>query len=124
MNTLEKDLWRLIKDHLPGEVERIENLVGGGMPDVNGTDGLDYWVELKVCRTKTKKTPAELCEPLQLRWHAARATVGANVFVLIRHKDGELELWRRVEREYEKCWCGRKPFDWTEFRTSLVHATF
>ena len=31
---LEKDLWRRLKKYLPKEAERVENIAGGGFPDV------------------------------------------------------------------------------------------
>jgi len=112
MNRQEKDLWRLVKPHLPGEVERIENLVGAGVPDVSGVDGHDYWIELKVCRTKKFKPPLEMCEPLQVQWHARRVAAGSVVFVMIRHGDNISLWWCDTPRTYRRVWEDSKPYNW------------
>lgn len=120
MNTDEKRLWQLVKSHLPGTAERIENVVGAGVPDVSAAAaGRDYWVELKVCRTKKAKSPDELCEPLQLRWHTRRRQHGSSVFVLIRTGD-LLQLWHHIEDDYVLVWAGSKPYKWELFKTTII----
>ncbi len=45
----EKDFWRSIQPKLNGHVNRVENIVGVGIPDVNIChNGIETWVELKV----------------------------------------------------------------------------
>lgn len=69
---------------LPYRVERVENLVGEGMPDVSMTvDGADVWVELKVRRRGRVKF-----EPQQPSWHERHRGAGGAVFVLVREARG------------------------------------
>jgi len=45
----EKDLWRLIKQKIPGHLIRIENIVGRGIPDLHAChNGKNLWLELKM----------------------------------------------------------------------------
>ena len=103
----ESSFWKYIKKYLPGEVERVENSVGEGMPDVCGTwRGVDYWIELKTI-DKELKSPFWVmpnCEALsaeaventknirkllrysQIIWHSRRSLHGALVYVLVRGK--------------------------------------
>jgi len=88
MNLTEQKFWKLIKPHLPGDVSRVENTADNGMPDINGTCGIDYWIELKVCDNKGKKRPVEkLLRPDQIVWHTRRIKQGACVLVLVRYED-------------------------------------
>ena len=118
---LEKDLWRLVKDRLPGEAERIENLVGAGVPDVSGVCGYDYWVELKVCRTKLPRVPTVICEPLQVQWHKRRQRQGSVVFVLTRTGD-RLQLWLRGDDNYTLKYQDDKPYNWGLFTEAFTTA--
>jgi hypothetical protein len=121
---LERDLWKLVKPHLPGEVERVENLVSSGTPDVSGAFvDRDYWVELKVCRTKKLQDMDKLCSALQLRWHHRRAVQGSRVFVLVRHGDTLLLYFVKVngkETWYELSWYDSKPWNWGIFFGALT----
>jgi hypothetical protein len=120
VNRDEKGLWQLVKPHLPGTAERIENVVGAGIPDVSGAAaGCDYWVELKVCRTKRPKTPDEICEPLQVQWHKRRQKHGSTVFVLIR-TGVLLALWRYTTGGYGCVWQQQKPWGWGLFTSNVV----
>jgi len=94
--TPEQNFWRQVKDHLPGDTQRIENVAGAGTPDVNGcADGHEYWVELKVNRNKkpidqsmpnTKDGVMGLLEQSQYPWHNRRVRNGGKVFVLVKNK--------------------------------------
>ena len=76
--TPERTFWELIKDHLPGDVSRIENGADEGTPDVSGAYGRDYWVELKVCFNKRDlaQVPSLLLAS-QVVWHLRRARHGS-----------------------------------------------
>lgn len=53
MNRTEKLLWDRTKSLFPGVISRVENGATPGYPDVHGIyNGSDYWVELKVTKTK------------------------------------------------------------------------
>jgi len=84
MNNTEKKLYTLIKPHLPGVVSRVENYAEAGTPDVSGCYENDYWIELKICRTKNIDI-VKLIEPSQLSWHFSRARIGSIIFVIVRH---------------------------------------
>ncbi len=125
MNLQERDLWRLVKKHLPGEVERVENVAaGGGTPDVSGAFCRDYWVELKVCRTKKLQDLTQLCSPLQLRWHHKRARQGSRVFVMVRHGDALLLYYVQLRADkstsHDLVWMDSKPWNWGALIDEMV----
>jgi hypothetical protein len=87
MNLTEQKFWALIKDHLPGTVNRVENSTDDGMPDVNGTDRIDYWVELKVCVNDSKiRDVTKLLRDSQIVWNIRRGKFGAVIFVAVRYE--------------------------------------
>ncbi len=124
MNTLERDLWKLVKEHLPGEVERVENIVSRGTPDVSGACRMDYWVELKVCRTKKLQDIDKLCSALQMRWHHLRACQGSRVFVLVRHGKALVLYYVQLHADrstsHDIVWMDSKPWNWGTFMESLL----
>jgi hypothetical protein len=86
MNLTEQKLWTLIKDHLPGDVSRVENSVDDGMPDINGTWLVDYWIELKVCENISKIRDVTLMlRDSQMVWNIRRGKQGCIIFVLVRY---------------------------------------
>ncbi len=61
------------------DLQRLENLVGVGHPDVEGCiDGQQVWIELKSeARPKRKDTPIRpKLRTSQSEWHKTRAAVG------------------------------------------------
>lgn len=79
----EAQLWVLIRSKLPGHLQRIENLVSPGAPDLNGCyQGVEVWVELKVAKGKWIHFRNS-----QLAWFAKRLSTGGNVKVLYRDGD-------------------------------------
>jgi hypothetical protein len=84
----EVSFYNLIKDKLPGSVERVENSVDDGMPDVScAYYGKDYWIELKVdLVVKPISSPFDLLRASQKAWHIRRAAEGSIIFVLVRTK--------------------------------------
>ena len=105
----ESQFWALVKGKLLGDVERVENALTRGTPDVNGCfEGHEYWLELKVLDAKNK------CElrPEQYLWHRKRQENGGRVFVLARNED-VIKLYQ-VQRSMElfELWNCSKPFDW------------
>lgn len=87
MNQLEVKFWKYIKDHLPGDVIRVENAADPGTPDVNGCfEGREYWVELKVCTNKIKIVdPRNTLEDSQIVWHFKRSLQKGSILLLIRY---------------------------------------
>jgi hypothetical protein len=91
MRRPEQLLWDAMRRNLPKELrlQRIENLVGVGMPDVYA-DKSGKWVELKVPRG----IPARKTTPLlgryglnidQINWHTVHATGDAPAsYILVR----------------------------------------
>ena len=97
--TPERTFWELIKDHLPGDVSRIENGADEGTPDVSGAYGRDYWVELKVCFNKRDlaQVPSLLLAS-QVVWHLRRARHGSIIYVAVRYPN----MKRIIFYEYRK----------------------
>ena len=98
MRQKEQRLWDCLKRHAPSELglQRVENLVGDGMPDVY-SDGTGCWVELKApTRPKRASTPllgeSEGLRVSQKNWIQIAVAHGRKVFVLIRDDGGELFL--------------------------------
>lgn len=92
----EQKFWELIKDHLPGDVSRVENNADDGTPDVTGAAlGVDYWVELKVCDNLEKIVdPEKLLRPSQNVWNYRRVKNGSKIFIAVRYPNlGTIELY-------------------------------
>ena len=69
--------------------QRIENVAGTGVPDVNGCiDHIEFWIE-----TKIAKAGAFNIRPDQVAWHTKRVNKGGRAFVLVR-EDDTLTLYR------------------------------
>lgn len=70
----------LQRRELPHQIERIENLLGAGTPDVLMIiEGHCVWVELKVRRR------GRVCvQPGQPAWHQRHAAAGGTSFVLVK----------------------------------------
>lgn len=82
--------------HSPGvDWMRLENLVGTGMPDINGClNGVEVWVE-----TKLVKGNRIHFEPMQPAWIRKRTRAGGKVYIFARHKDTFL-LWAGFPSEW------------------------
>lgn len=105
----ESQFWALVKGKLPGHVERVENALTRGTPDVNMCyQGIEVWLELKVLDNKGN------CElrPEQYLWHRKRQEMGGKVFVLARN-EGVIKIFQ-VQRDMSmfEIWSCSKPFDW------------
>jgi len=102
METLEKNLWSLLKGKLPPHchAQRIETgSTGLGIPDVNlCLNGIETWVELKV----VKGLRVEL-SPQQVVWHYRRARALGSSCILARDKfDGK----RKGKGDHLYLWAG------------------
>jgi hypothetical protein len=110
--TPEQKFWQLLKPHVPGHVNRIENTVGNGIPDVNFCyKGKETWIELKA-GSKLRDS--------QKIWHQQRALAGGRVFVIeraltvirITRATELLDVYLEVERF-------PRPWDWTTIEAIL-----
>jgi hypothetical protein len=121
----EQALRLLIKEHLPGRHWRIENAAGVGMPDIYGvcntskvydhligSEGVHYWLELKVSHGTGFMEIGELVTAMQRKWHSDVTAYNQRVFVLIRCGDW-LELMKCTGKDfYELVWRNRKTNTW------------
>ena len=85
-------MWQSLKKATPMGVEwtRLEARVGTGMPDINGVTSVgEFWIELKVCKTKKFKTEG-LWRPSQISWQYRRSEHYCNVWNVISHPAQEL----------------------------------
>src|SRR4249919_4400266 len=91
----ENKLWQNMRTNMltkGDRVDRIENSVSSGAPDVNGClAGEDVWVELKApTEPKRAETPLMTSNgnhPLlqsQINWFARQAQAGGIAYILIR----------------------------------------
>lgn len=101
MRKREQNLWQALKRNAPSSLwlQRIENLIGAGMPDVYvGANG--KWIELK----EPPRIPAREGTPLlgnqyglnvdQINWHVKRAmySEAPETYILIRTIENYLLL--------------------------------
>lgn len=101
MRKPEQKLWdtmRTQKDR-PKEIalERIENGVGSGWPDVSLRKAdWQTWIELKVCTLPARQTSKVLgnggLRTEQINWHLQHSSFGLYSFVLIRNERNDLYL--------------------------------
>lgn len=76
-------MWAQVKAKLPGHLNRIENIVSAGIPDVNAChQGREAWIELKVAKGNSVHFRSA-----QLAWFAKRLAAGGNIKVLYRKGD-------------------------------------
>lgn len=128
--TPEQKLWQLVKPHIPGHVNRVENSMGTGMPDVEFCyKGRQYWLENKVdlgvvigpnrlgdcIRLNEENRGPKFVRESQYIWHSQRVKQGGNVFILSRDKD-RLMLLRCVDlRVYIITYVDHKAWNWSKF---------
>ena len=103
---------------------RIENRVGGGIPDVHLLwDGLPFWMELKTTKNNTIKI-----SPQQIAWNYKYSVNGGLNFFLVKHLFwSDLFLFRgdQGSRLLDQGLCDLAPFytlrvcDFTSFFASL-----
>lgn len=89
MRKKEQRLWDVFKRYDRGGswLQRVENVVGDGMPDVYvGRNGA--WVELKAPTAPKKESTrllgSEGLRASQINWHLKKASYGQRSFVLIK----------------------------------------
>ena len=87
----EASLSTAFRKHLGkhGHIERVENMVNVGTPDVNYVlDGCEGWVELKCIPAWPVRSDTLVrvphYTPEQRIWHRERKAAGGKVFVLLR----------------------------------------
>jgi hypothetical protein len=74
-------MWKKLRGKLPKSwnTTRIENRIGGGVPDVHVcVDGISFWIELK-----TTKTSRVVISSHQVAWHFAYHAAGGVSFFLV-----------------------------------------
>ena len=90
----EKIDYQLLKKHMPctlDRLERIENVVGSGTPDISYCiDGVNGWIEMKSPRHEPKNDSSRLLtkhnHPLsqeQKNWFLTQRNAGGRAFILI-----------------------------------------
>lgn len=100
MRKQEQRLWDTMTRNRPSGfwLERIENLVGDGIPDVRGVTrhGEEFWVELKApkrpARPTTRLLGDEGLRESQVNWHLKAAHYGMRAYTLIRDDTSALFL--------------------------------
>lgn len=78
----ETDLWKKIREGTKNSGmhwSRIESWASPGIPDLNGCyQGYEFWIELKVRRSKRI-----IVRPHQIAWHYNRIRAGGSSFIVI-----------------------------------------
>jgi len=95
----EQRLWDTMKVNRPMQVglERVENGVLSGMPDVHGVArGVTVWFELKVLRypkrDSTHLFKKQTLRKAQVAWHRVYAAHGGRSYILVRDQHRQLYL--------------------------------
>jgi hypothetical protein len=112
MRKAEQVLWDAMRPKRPPRVwlQRIENLVGDGIPDVYAvrSGGIASWVELKAPkrprRASTRLLGAEGLRTSQINWHVKAASMNLRSYVLVRDDHGELSLLEGVGADQMNDW--------------------
>lgn len=88
--SMEKSLWTWMRDNSRTmnrlDLQRVENRVSRGMPDVNGFYTYEFWVELKGALRpvrSTSKLRFELSD-FQVRWMQKRWIMGGLAWLYMR----------------------------------------
>ena len=85
----EKTDYKILKRAFkhPDRIDRIENLVSCGMPDVNYCiNGVEGWIEMKSAIERQRSTSKLLKHKLsqaQMNWFLKQRNAGGNAFILI-----------------------------------------
>lgn len=98
MNGSEKSLWRWLSNdqwvkaqsRKVLQMNRVENVAGSGMPDVEGIYLKEqFWFELKVAGRPARGGNVDVkhMRPKQVEWLHNRWLAGGNAWVLLRVKD-------------------------------------
>lgn len=83
-------VYELLRRNMP-EVhwQRIENVAGTGVPDVNGClDGIEFWIECKIGKAGSFEI-----RPDQIAWHTKRVNKGGRCFVVVR-EDSTMRVYK------------------------------
>jgi hypothetical protein len=139
----ETDFWTAARAKLraPGDrLDRVENAVQAGMPDVNGClEGTDFWMELK-CPHVPKRAESPLMGgrsheflETQIAWFARQRKAGGIAWALIRagdivmlvratsHYDGlNLYTFKEMQDAADISFPVRKP-NWDILRSIIIH---
>ena len=97
MRKKEQRLWDTMCRHRPRDIDlqRVENMIMAGMPDVHWVSSFCGWVELKsVTRPKRPTTRLMGREGLnidQINWHLSYHKFGGRSWVLVR--DSAMKLY-------------------------------
>ncbi|HBP66248.1 MAG TPA: hypothetical protein DD730_18810 [Desulfosporosinus sp.] len=92
--TPEQKFWQLLKPHIPGHVNRIENSASVGIPDVNYCyNDRETWLELKanvnwLCQVRDVLDHPNKIRDSQLIWHNQRFFHGGSR-ILVATRDGD-----------------------------------
>ena len=92
MKITESQLWKRISKECPDDIilQRDENIVGVGQPDVIGIKkgGFVFWLELKTAAKPVRKTSkvfkSGYVNPSQKLWFLKWTSLGANAFILLQ----------------------------------------
>lgn len=84
--TTESAMWQWFKTNTKGAfLERVENLVATGTPDVDGCmDGVAFKIELKRCPSRNDKMVRVSFRNAQMPWHRKFWSHGGLCFVLLQ----------------------------------------
>ena len=94
---IESKFWEQMRQHLPIDyMERVENGVNNGMPDVHFLEsGLSGWMELKA----EEKFPSKIdFQPGQPIWLDQYCKMGGTAFIVLHVKEtGTIYIWEGLD---------------------------
>lgn len=101
----ESNLWNWLRKakHSTLDMQRIENICGGGTPDVEGILlGVQFWIELKFVERPKRKTTLlrPKFQPKQVPWLEKRWRLGGKAYCLLQVGKGFKARRYLVKGEY------------------------
>jgi hypothetical protein len=123
----ESQFWSTLKKHLRHEdfhvhFQRVENLAGGGMPDVYVQfRGITRFIELKVCEYETGD-PDKMLRDTQRIWMIDHCRAGGLPFVLVKYKKSTVLYYVSENRRalvFTHVITLKGRIDWSIFRNNL-----
>jgi hypothetical protein len=87
----EDKFWHWLRENIPGHVQRVENGIDRGTPDVNAChEGKHVWIELKVADTDMSVAVRKE----QRVWAYRRTKAGGKVILLALYPGGMIGGWK------------------------------
>lgn len=113
-----RHVYDLLKRNMPEiDWQRIENVAGTGVPDINGcADSVEFWIEAKIA-----KSSSFTIRPDQIAWLTRRYNKGGRVFVVVR-EDDTINVYKPTGKgDFNIIGTTSKPFKYGELKLIFLY---